>query len=112
MKPEIEQRHNDLQETIDKLSNGHKGDPHTMSEGIVNISKTLQVMLKMNYISEEDCALKEKYLRDDFVRAQFGWKQLAAVITGCGTLFALGIHLINSIWGSPAAKVIVEAVSQ
>lgn len=100
MTPEIEQRHADLQATIDKLSNGHRGDPIAMSEGIVNISKTLQVMLKMNYVTKDECIASHSTLVEDVKKAKFSWKQLAAVFTVCATAFGLGIHLINTIWAS------------
>lgn len=109
MTPEVEQRHNDLQKTIDKLSNGHRGDPIAMSEGIVNISKTLQVMLKMNYVTKEQCIASHAELVSDVKKAKFSWKYLAAVLACCATLFGLGTHLINTVWGDPAPKVVIEA---
>ena len=99
MTPEREQRYKDLQFTIDKLSNGHRGDPIAMSEGIVNISKTLQVMLQMNFVTHEDCRHSHDELLDDVKLARFGWKHLAAVLVACSTFFGLGVHLINTIWG-------------
>lgn len=101
MTPEVEQRHNDLQNTIDKLSNGHRGDPLAMSEGIVNISKTLQVMLKMNYVTKDECIASHSTLIEDVKKAKFSWKQLAAVLIACSTLFGLGTHLINTVWDKP-----------
>lgn len=110
MTPEIEQRHADLQATIDKLSNGHRGDPIAMSEGIVNISKTLQVMLKMNYVTEDQCHQHHEQLVQDVKKNKFGWLQLVAVFSVCATLFGLGVHLINTIWGSPAPEVVIQAM--
>lgn len=110
MTPEVEQRHADLQNTIDKLSNGHRGDPIAMSEGIVNISKTLQVILKMNYVTEAQCHASHAQLVSDVKQARFSWKQLAAVLAACATCFGLGIHLINTVWGTPVTDVIIKAV--
>ncbi len=110
MTPDVEQRHKDLQTSIDKLSNGHRGDPLAMSEGIVNISKTLQVMLMMNFVTEEKCRYSHNVILSDIKKSRFGWKHLAAVLAGCSTLFGLGVHLINSIWGSPATEVVIQSV--
>lgn len=109
MTPEVELRHRDLQSTIDKLSNGHRGDPIAMSEGIVNISKTLQLILMMNFVTEEKCQLSHNILVEDNKRNRFGWKKLAAVLVACATLFGLGTELIGAVWGSPAADVIIHA---
>jgi hypothetical protein len=110
MTPEIEQRHADLQTTIDKLSNGHRGDPIAMSEGIVNISKTLQVILKMDFVTKLECNLSHDEIVENLNKMKFGWKQVVAVATVCATLFGLGIHLINTIWASsaPVAEVLIN----
>lgn len=108
MMPEIEQRHDDLQKTIDKLSNGHRGDPIAMSEGIVNISKTLQVMLKRNYVTEEDCRKAHNELKEDIKRNKFNWKHLAAVLIACSTLFGLGTQIIDSVWKAPNTGVVID----
>lgn len=97
MTPEIEQRHNDLQKTIDKLSNGHRGDPIAMSDGIVNISKTLQVMLKMNFVTEEHHKSSCEKLAREIKKNKFGWKHLMGVLLACSTLLALGSQIISSI---------------
>jgi hypothetical protein len=116
MTPEVEQRHDDLEKTIQKLSNGHRGDPIAMSEGIVNISKTLQVMLKQKFVTQTECAVShDKLVMDLKKTTKFGWKNLTAVVVStivvCSTLFGLGHHLINTIWGSPAPKVIIESAA-
>lgn len=103
MTPEIEQIYNDLENTNKKLSNGHRGDPIVMSEGIVNIGKTLQVILKKNFITPEECEASHQALLDEITKRQFGWKKSATVITSVlifsSTLFGLGIHIINTIAG-------------
>lgn len=98
MTPEIEQRHADLQKTVDKLSNGHRGDPLAMSEGIVNISKTLQVMLMMNFVTKDECRHSNGELLKEFKKKHFGWKHLSAVLVACSVIFGLGVHLIDTIW--------------
>ncbi len=119
MTPEIEQRHKDLEITIQKLSNGHRGDPIAMSEGIVNISKTLQVMLKTPNVTMSECILhKARMIEiiDNMVQKieeksstnKTNWKTLLAVLMVCSTLFGLGIHLINTVWPS-AADIIIQA---
>lgn len=100
MTPEAEQRHNDLNDTVMKLSNGHRGDPLVMSDGIVNISRTLQVILASNYITHEQCSFSHEAMKDDIKAAKFGWKGLAAVLVGCATAFSLGVKLIDTIWST------------
>ena len=100
MTPEAQQRYNDLDETVRKLSNGSRGDPLIMSDGIVNISKTLQVILASNYVTKDQCLDHKEDILGEVQASKFGWKALAAVITGCATLFGLGYKLIETIWDS------------
>lgn len=98
MTPEAKQRHDDLGETVSKLSNGGRGDPLVMSDGIVNISKTLQVILASNYVTYDTCKRSHDKIMEDISGQKFGWKALAAVFAGCSTLFGLGYKLIDTIW--------------
>ena len=107
MTPEAQQRHNELDDTVKKLSNGGRGDPLIMSDGIVNISRTLQVILASNYVTTEQCKNSHEELVEDIKDSRFGWKALAAVLVACSTLFGLGMKLIATIWGNPEVNEIV-----
>jgi hypothetical protein len=108
MSPEIEQRHNDLQKTIDKLSNGHRGDPHTMSDAIVEIGRAMQIVLRTNFVTEEKCTASHECLIKDIKKTRFGWKHLAAVLIACATLFGLGTQIIDEICSEPAPNTVIE----
>jgi len=110
MTPEAQQRYNDLDDTVKKLSNGHRGDPLIMSDGIVNISKTLQVMLSSDYITEVKCIASHDKIIEDIQASRFGWKALAAVVTACATLFGLGVKLIDTLWGEATGELISQIV--
>ena len=103
--PEQEQRHHELEINIAKLSNGGRGDPLIMSDALVDIAKTLQILIQGNYTTRHDCAYHKKDL-EDMVKTKcqektaMTWKSILAVIIGCSTVFGLGMALIHAIFGT------------
>ena len=79
MSPDRQERHDALKEFEEKLTNGHRGDVGTMSDCIVEMSRSFRIVLKTTFVKPDEL---KRHCADEHqkLKPSFGWPVASSIV--------------------------------
>jgi len=90
MDPDRQERHDALAHNEDRLTNGGRGDVTAMSDALVEMSRSLRVLIATDFVTPETCERNHASMPP-----RFGWPACFAVVTVAVAVCAIAIPIVT-----------------
>lgn len=86
MSADRREKYDKLKEHEAKLTNGHRGDLHAMSDALVDVSRALRVILDTDFVTPSQCEASHRDVVAQTSKPMFGWP---ASVTAIGLMVSI-----------------------